>query len=252
MAEDVRLKPHECKHIRIEGQLREDKEWLVQKNLLVNANDSHFAVPNTLISTSNPWIPIANPTDQPHYICKGEIIRLLEDPSEFFETPVTAERREVLTRHASAIADIIKTQLAGDKTTPNQDILMHSDPNEQEDYSPKTAAMPDSAMYPSSEMKDLIDVGSLPEHLKDQAWEMLHCHQKAFGFDGRLGHLPTKVHIQTVDGQVLIAVPMYMSLPEKWKVMDEQIDKWFEQGIIEPSVSPWSAPVVIAYRSGKP
>jgi len=135
----------------------------VQKNLLANANDSHFAVPNTLISASNPWIPIANPTDQPHYIRKGEIIRLLEDPSEFFETPVTAERREVLTRHASAITDIIKTQLAGDKTTPNQDILMHSDPNEQEDYSPKTAAMPDSAVYPSSEMKDLIDVGSLPE-----------------------------------------------------------------------------------------
>jgi len=249
-AEDVRLKPHECKCIRIEGQFGEDKEWLVQKNLLANTNNSHFAVPNTLISASNPWIPIANPTDQPRYIRKGEIIGILEDPSEFFETPVTAERREVLTRHASAIADIIKTQLAGDKAMPSQDILAYGDPNEQ-DYGPKTAAMPDSAVYPSSEMKDLIDVGSLPEHLKEQAWEMLHHHQKAFGFDGRLGHLPTKVHICTVDGQVPIAVPMYTSSPEKRKVMDEQIDKWFEQGVIEPSISPWSAPVVIAYRNGK-
>ena len=34
--------------------------------------------------------------------------------------------------------------------------------------------------------------------------------------------------------------------------MDVQIDTWFEQGVIEPSVSPWSAPVVIAYRNGKP
>ena len=97
MAKDVHLKPHECKHIRIEGQLSEDKEWLVQKNLLANTNNSHFTMPNTLISTSNPWIPIANPTDQPRYIHKGEIIRILEDPSEFFETSVTAERREVLT-----------------------------------------------------------------------------------------------------------------------------------------------------------
>ena len=251
-AEDVRLKPQECKRVRVEGQLGEDKEWLVQKNLLANANDSHFAVPNTLISARNPWIPIANPTDQPRFIRKGEVIGVLEDPSEFFETPVTAERREVLTRHASAIADIIKSQLAGDNTTPCQDTPAQGDPHEQEDYGPKTATMPDSAVYPSSEMKDLIDVGSLPEDLKEQAWEMLHRHQKAFGFDGRLGHLPTKVHIRTVDGQVPIAVPMYGSSPEKRKVMDEQIDKWFEQGVIEPSISPWSAPVVIAYRNGKP
>jgi len=44
---------------------------------------------------------------------------------------------------------------------------------------------------------------------------------------------------------------MYGSFLEKRQVMDEQIDKWFEQGIIEPSISPWSAPVVIAYRNGK-
>ena len=252
-SEDVRLRPHECKRVRVEGQLSEDKEWLVQKNLLANANDSHFAVPNTLISAKNPWVPIANPTSQPRYIRKGEIIGVLEDPEVFFETPTTAERQEVLTRHASAIADIIKAQLmAGDEAPSSQDTRTHGDSNEQEDYGPKTAAMPDSTVYPSSEMKDLIDVGSLPEHLKEQAWGMLHSHQKAFGFDGRLGHLPTKVHTCTVDGQVPIAVPMYGSSPEKRKVMDEQIDKWFEQGVIEPSISPWSAPVVIAYRNGKP
>jgi len=77
---------------------------------------------------------------------------------------------------------------------------------------------------------------------------MLCKHQKAFGFDGRLGHLPTKVHIRTEDGQVLIAMPMYGSSLEKRCVMD----KWFEQDIIEPSISLWSAPVIIAYRNGKP
>jgi hypothetical protein len=35
-------------------------------------------------------------------------------------------------------------------------------------------------------------------------------------------------------------------------VIDSQLEKWFEQGVIEPSSSPWSAPVVIAYRNGKP
>ena len=101
-------------------------------------------------------------------------------------------------------------------------------------------------------MEDFIDVGSLPDHLKNEAWDMIRRRVKAFGFDGRLGHLPTKVHIRTQEGQVPISVPMYGSSPEKRKFMDVQIDTWFEQGVIEPSVSPWSTPVVIAYRNGKP
>jgi len=249
----VRLKPHECKPVRVEGQLGENKEWLVQKNLLANANDSYFAMPNTLISADNPWVPIANPSDRPRYVRKGEVIGVLEDPAEFFETPVSPERKEILTKHAAAMATIIKMQLSSNEipqdSNPNQ---THGDPAEQEDYGPKTVAMPYSTVYPSSQMESLIDVGSLLDHLKEKAWEMLQRRQKVFGFDGRLRHLPTKVHIHTVDGQVPIAVPMYGSSPEKRRIMDEQIDKWFEQGVIEPSISPWSAPVVIAYRNGKP
>ena len=45
---------------------------------------------------------------------------------------------------------------------------------------------------------------------------------------------------------------MYGASPEKCKIIEAQLDKWFKQGVIEPSRSPWSAPVVIAYRHGKP
>jgi len=45
--------------------------------------------------------------------------------------------------------------------------------DEQEDYGPKTAAMPNPTNYSSEQLEDLIDVGSLPEHLKEQAWAML-------------------------------------------------------------------------------
>lgn len=255
-AEDVRLKPHECRKVKVEGQFEEDKDWLVQKNLLANANDSYFAVPNTLISARNPQVPIANPTDQPRYIRKGEIIGMLEDPAEYFETPSSPERKETLTKHAAAVADIIRVQMGGDTSRDDKSDESAQRENNldvpDEEYGPKTAAMPDLTDYPSEKMEQLIDVGSLPDHLKEQAWDMLRKRQKAFGFDGRLGHLPTRVHIRTVDGQVPIAVPMYGSSPEKRRVMDEQIDKWFEQGVIEPSISPWSAPVVIAYRNGKP
>jgi hypothetical protein len=76
---------------------------------------------------------------------------------------------------------------------------------------------------------------------------MLERHQKAFGFDGRLGHHPSKVHIRTVDGQVPIAILMYGASPAKRAIIDEQLDKWFKQDVIEPLKSPWGDPVIIAY-----
>jgi hypothetical protein len=60
------------------------------------------------------------------------------------------------------------------------------------------------------------------------------------------------VHIRTLDGQVPIAVPMYVSSPAKCVVMDKQTNKWLELGVIKPSKSLWSPPVVIAYWNGKP
>ena len=78
-AEDYKIRPHECKRIRVEGQLGEDRDWLVSKNLLAGADDSYFVVPNTLISASNPWVPVANPSDRPRYVRKGEVIGVLSN-----------------------------------------------------------------------------------------------------------------------------------------------------------------------------
>jgi hypothetical protein len=42
---------------------------------------------------------------------------------------------------------------------------------------------------------------------------------------------------------------MYNSSPAKRQVIEEQIKTWFEQEVIEDSISPWSAPVVIGMAS---
>ncbi|KIM40432.1 hypothetical protein M413DRAFT_72972 [Hebeloma cylindrosporum] len=75
---------------------------------------------------------------------------------------------------------------------------------------------------------------------------MLKSHIRAFGFDSRLGHFPGCAHIRTVDGQVPIVLPMYNSSPEKRRIIEEQIDKWLELGVVEPLISPWGASIVIA------
>ncbi|KAF8174358.1 hypothetical protein K438DRAFT_1609802 [Mycena galopus ATCC 62051] len=261
-AEDYRIRPHECKSVRLEGYFEEDREWLVEKTLLANVNDSYFAVANTLISSTNPFVPISNPTEQPRIIRKGEVIGSLKDPAEFFDKPRSKESREKYEKAAAAVATIIQANLNveqsgishrghGDRKVggcwlcnpghdpPSAGDIPLSEEEEQEeleaeDYGPKTAAMPDLDTLESSKLRELIDVGSLLEELKERAWRMRERRIGAFRFDGRLGHHPAKVHIRTMDGQVPIAVPMYGSSPAKRAVIDEQIDKWFEQGVIEP------------------
>ena len=265
-AEDYRLRPDECRRIKVEGHFGEDRTWLVEKNVLASANDSPFIVPNVLISASDPWIPISNPSAHPRLIRKGDIIGYLTDPQEYFDAPLTQEGLDKFTKSAQAVAAVIaisseklqQPTSPGTSTTeessasPKGASVNEEQAEEAELFGPKTAELPDLTNYPSQHMEEYLDVGSLPESLKERAWEMLRKRQRAFGFDGRLGHHPSKVHIRTRDGQVPIAVPMYGSSPAKRVVMDEQLDKWFEQDVIEPSKSPWSAPVVIAYRHGKP
>ncbi|PBK66626.1 hypothetical protein ARMSODRAFT_890273, partial [Armillaria solidipes] len=122
----------------------------------------------------------------------------------------------------------------------------------KDEYGPKTAALPEDEIYPSSQIKELIDIGNLPEHLSNRAWAMLEKHTKVFGFDGQLGNHPAKAWIHIKEGTEPISLPMYASSPAKREVIDKQIDAWYQQGIIEPSKSPWGAPVVIAYRNNKP
>ena len=62
------------KFLTVDGNFTDDKDWLVEKNLLTNANDLFFTVLNILISAKNLWVPIANSSDHPCYIRKGEVI----------------------------------------------------------------------------------------------------------------------------------------------------------------------------------
>jgi len=188
--ENYCLRPHECKPIQVEGQLGKDKDWLVSKTLLSGSDDSYFVVPNTLISAANPWVPIMNPSDQPRYVRKGEIVGVLSDPSEYFDKVHTLSDWENRSKHADTIAAIIQIQMDTDHGVHKEVAAspVHETPDVEtsvdQSFRPKTAEMPDLAEYPSSKMKDVIDVGSLPDHLKDKAWHMLEKRVNAFGFDG--------------------------------------------------------------------
>ncbi len=54
------------------------------------------------------------------------------------------------------------------------------------------------------------------------------------------------------EGTSPISLPPFSASPAKRAVIDKQMDAWIELGVIEPSKSPWAAPVFIVYRNYKP
>ena len=254
-AKDERIKPGECKRIQVVGNFAEEKEWYFEKEILPQANDHSIVIPNVLLDATQPFLPVANVSGIPRIIWKGEILGYLQDPEQAFDKPSDEEQYQELKARAEAYSSIIVDQ-AGWMTEEASEPKEAEKPDDvqvdDDDVGPKTGALPDTTVYPSEKMNELLDVGDLPEHLQEAAWKMLESHVKAFGFDRRLGNYLAKVQIQTKENQQPICILMYRSSPEKRRIIDEHIDKWFEQGVIEASQSPWGAPVVIAYCNSKP
>ncbi|KAL1663508.1 hypothetical protein GGF50DRAFT_127923 [Schizophyllum commune] len=93
---------------------------------------------------------------------------------------------------------------------------------EQDEYGPKTAAMPEVEDMTSEEFLKKLDVGSLLERLRIPALKMLDRHRKAFALDGRLGDYEAAARIRLKDGTEPIAVPMFGASPAKKAIIDEQ------------------------------
>ena len=91
-AHDAHIPAHTVKPVEVEGNFADECEWLVEKILLSGSKAKFFTVPNSLISSSNPFIPITNTSDTPRYIHKGEIVGEITDPAKFFNSPKTAEQ----------------------------------------------------------------------------------------------------------------------------------------------------------------
>lgn len=250
-AETVTIKANTCRKVPVEGRALKDGSYIVESSLVVDGEDRSLIIPNTLFHRDSPFLQVSNTSHRAMIIRKGDPLGVVLLASSYFNNPRTDQEFEALNARTTMINAMIASSLpkqAGEEESKPE----NSDEEELDDLGPKSAILPDPTVYPSARMTELLDVGDLPNHLKGKAWAMLQKHVKAFGFDGRLGHYPGKVQVRTKEGVNPISLPMYGSSPAKRAVIDEQLDKWFEQGVIEPSRSPWGAPVVIAYRNGKP
>jgi hypothetical protein len=261
-SEDIVIVLESSRSIQVTGNLGDNdtKEWVVEQNLGSEDSDQWLAVATTLLTTGSPYLAVSNISKVPRNVKKGEVLRHRYDPKNHLDMLASNVDEATMQAHAERLSAFI--HLAMDKDTHKARALTAETTGEatkpntknvrgEDQYGPKTAELPDNKHYDSSKLHKILDVGEVPDELKAQVWAMLKKHVRAFGFDNQLGQHNTKIHIRTKTDQNPISVPMYGSLPEKRKVIEEQVKKWLELKVIEPLRSPWSAPVVIAYCNGK-
>jgi len=120
-------------------------------------------------------------------------------------------------------------------------------------YGPKLVEVPDQEDIPSQELITSLDFNlKLSKHQRSQLEEVVKQNQKAFSLDRRIGeYSDIKYTIKLKDNAEPVSMPPYHVSPEKRKDIDKQIDKWFSQGVICESDSPWGAPIIVVYRNGK-
>lgn len=278
---DVKIPPNRSVNVPVSCPEIQGGTWLVERAMVGDDRIAPLVIPNVLIRTSESVIPVANTTNHPRMLRKGEALAELVDPGVFLDKPKSvaawvemsnaSQRTAALIEATSlardgpdgstrvflgredgtfvAVARTTRAQVSTEAGSGEAEVILEEDT--EESWGPKTAEVPDPTVYASEDLEKLIDVADVPEHLKPRIWDMLRRRIRAFGFDGRLGHLETKCRIRTKDGVEPVSVPMYASSPAKREVIDAQLATWFEQGVIEPSQSPWGAPVVIVYRNGK-
>ncbi|KZP18003.1 hypothetical protein FIBSPDRAFT_673684, partial [Athelia psychrophila] len=108
---DLKIAPNSVASLRVEEYFDNEREWLVEKSLLANSDDSFFAIPNMLFSASFPVVPVMNPTDKPRFIRKGEAVGIITDPATYLDTPKSDEHREKMEAHMTSLASMVQAMM---------------------------------------------------------------------------------------------------------------------------------------------
>jgi len=99
----------------------------------------------------------------------------------------------------------------------------------------------------STRLLEELDINLELPQKRRQLEQVLTSNELTFGLDDRLGHLDARVQIPLVPNTKPISLPPFPTSPVKWEIMDKQMDKWIQLGIIEPSKSLWAALTFIVY-----
>jgi hypothetical protein len=256
-AHDVLIAAGSVHNVKVTGPFEGQDEWLVEKVVIATEDESVMAAPTTFIKSSDPFLPIANPSTRPWYIRGGDVVGKLHDPTSYADTPKNEEEREKFAASTEALARVIEETLHAQDpdALPSEPASTNDKLDEDEHWGPKTTALAGEFEDETrgDDVAALVNLGpDIPEDMRPRLDEVLRRNSAAFGVGGRLGHVKEKAPIPLKPDSHPVSMPMYSASPAKREVIDKQMDLWFERDVIEPSTSPWGAPCVVVFRNGKP
>lgn len=206
-----------------------------------------YAVPDSLVPKDRPYLQLANFSDKPLSLKRGELLGYVHDPDDWLCSAGSEEETDQLTRHAHAVKTIIRKMVSPKETSEEVEAQAEIVGG------PKTAEVPEGDPLQD---KTLLETVDLPPHLTpEQRSKLEHVilkHEKAFGLNGRLGTHHAQVTIPLREGAKEVSLPPYTTSPAKREAIDKQMDSWLSLEVVEPSKSAWGFPVLIVYRNGKP
>jgi hypothetical protein len=255
-SEDVLIQPYSVRNVAVSAALEGRDDWIVEKVIIGTDEQNIMAAPTTWITSSCPYVPIANTGPHPRYVRTGEVVGHLMDPDAFLDKPKDEDYYNKMIASAEAfkktVVGTLKAQDLATAENPAADTPGHDDRLEDDSsWGPKTTAVPEDPL--EGDVDKLVNLGpDIPIEYQDRLTEVLRRNAAAFGVNGRLGRIEARVGIPLLPDTQPISEPMYGASPAKREVIDKQMKTWFEADVIEPSVSPWGFPVVISYRNGKP
>ncbi len=101
--EDTRIAPHHLRNVRVNGPFDQEHDWFVERNLVPDLATSFLAIPNIIISSADPRIPVANPTSIPQMIRKGDILGIARKANEYLDKVTDASQKEMTQKTAMFI-----------------------------------------------------------------------------------------------------------------------------------------------------
>ncbi|KAF9487044.1 hypothetical protein BDN71DRAFT_1551724, partial [Pleurotus eryngii] len=111
-------------HVRTRRQLKGSfrdtppDTWLVEKMLMSDECNEFASTPTTIISADNPYIPIANPTERPVMIRKGDVVGHLYNPQAYLDAPRDKQTLTKWIAAAEALKTVIKDSSSQNASDP--------------------------------------------------------------------------------------------------------------------------------------
>lgn len=195
-------------------------------------------------------VKISNTSKRNICVRSGELLGVIRKVDQALrpKADLSESKLNELATKAAMISTLIdgldKAKTQSTPTSPQEEL--------ESNWGPKTTDPGPERVYPSDQLCKFINVDpSLKPEQRDALYKVVEKNISAFGFDGRLGHLDAKVHIELMPGTKPLSQPPYGASPAKRELISEQIDTWLAQDVIEESKSPWGAPVLIVFRNNK-